>query len=98
MENLGYKEGSAKPKSSSITPPIVTTTAAAAAVTNNVITKRRMSRARPSIVEAEALPLSISPRYNTNSYQFLSHCTFHILHVIFNLLSFNVKFFVVTVD
>ena len=41
MENLGYKEGSAKPTG----------------------TKRRMSRARGSVIENEALPLSISPRY-----------------------------------
>lgn len=51
MENLGYKEGSSKPRTSE-----------AAVTINNVITKRRMSRARPSIVETEALPLSISPR------------------------------------
>lgn len=43
MENLGYKEGSAKP------------------IPN--INKRRMSRARGSVIENEALPLSISPRY-----------------------------------
>lgn len=42
MENLGYKEGSTKPK---------------------VVSKRRMSRARASIVENEALPLSLTPRY-----------------------------------
>lgn len=42
MENLGYKEGSTKPKAAG---------------------KRRMSRARPSIVENESLPLSITPRY-----------------------------------
>lgn len=42
MENLGYKEGTTKPK---------------------VAGKRRMSRARPSIVENESLPLSLTPRY-----------------------------------
>lgn len=42
MENLGYKEGSTKPKPAP---------------------KRRMSRARASIVENEALPLSLTPRY-----------------------------------
>lgn len=41
MENLGYKEGSAK----SVIP-----------------SKRRMSRARGSIVENETLPLSMTPR------------------------------------
>lgn len=41
MENLGYKEGSTKPKAGG---------------------KRRMSRARPSVVENEALPLSLAPR------------------------------------
>lgn len=43
MENLGYKEGSTKPKAPA--------------------GKRRMSRARASIVENEALPLSLTPRY-----------------------------------
>ncbi|CRK98534.1 CLUMA_CG011885, isoform B [Clunio marinus] len=42
MENLGYKEGSTKPK---------------------IPSKRRMSRVRASIVENEALPLSLSPRF-----------------------------------
>lgn len=42
MENLGYKEGSTKPKAAG---------------------KRRMSRARASIVENESLPLSLTPRY-----------------------------------
>jgi hypothetical protein len=46
MENLGYKEGSTKPK---------------------VGGKRRMSRARPSIVENEALPLSLAPRFVNDS-------------------------------
>lgn len=42
MENLGYKEGSTKPKAAG---------------------KRRMSRGRASVVEHEALPLSLAPRY-----------------------------------
>lgn len=45
MENLGYKEGSAKPPK----------------VLNN---KRRMSRQRGSVVDNEALPLSMTPRYD----------------------------------
>lgn len=43
MDNLGYKEGSTKPKPAA--------------------GKRRMSRARASVVENEALPLSLTPRY-----------------------------------
>jgi hypothetical protein len=69
MENLGYKEGSAKPKTS-------LTGALPPAGLTNVVTKRRMSRARPSIVEAEALPLSISPRYE-NKTSITSHVIFN---------------------
>lgn len=51
MENLGYKEGSSKPKCliASQTQPIT-------------LAKRRLSRARASVVETESLPLSIPQR------------------------------------
>jgi hypothetical protein len=46
MENLGYKEGTAKPK-----------------VPAGKRRRSSIGRARASIVENEALPLSLSPRY-----------------------------------
>jgi hypothetical protein len=51
MENLGYKEGTAKAKP---------------------IGKRRGSRARGSVIENEALPLSITPRYKLLIYFFIA--------------------------